>query len=214
MRRRALLASNYISDAPPISNPQAPIGVSIATQEGNFIPYAEWAEQGTAVGVAVRNTRRTLILSLTTFSVKWSTTTGDVDGVPTFSSTTALGNYVDGETYTRALASASVSSSSTIAAVALSKTMIVGEKVLTGYLPSTGEWKMVEALAGDIEAAYSVLGITFAGSPTNYWSSCEKASGSVWICAWTIGASIKWTALSKTNARVLRPFFLYENYEQ
>lgn len=202
MRRRALLAASATEERPPI-------GVSIATLGGSFIPYDTWNNQDTPVGVAVSNGDRTVILSLKTSSVKWASATGDVSGVPTFTSTTALKNYMDGPAYTQALADRFPTT--TLAAhVAMKETITIGNRVLNGYIGSTGEWLMVGNYASNVMSAYSALGYSFVTSTTNYWSSCERAAGSTWICEWAASGAVDWTALSKTNARALRTFFLYE----
>lgn len=201
MRRRALCAAG--------GGVKIPEGVSIATFEGWFVPYDKWNNQGTPKGVAVKLPDRTIILSLKTSSVKWASSTGDVAGVPTFTSTTALKNYMDGEEYTKALASYTTITN-TAAHVALMEAIKIGNKVLTGHIGSTGEWAMVGDYAADVMGAYSVLGYSFVTASTNYWTSCERASGSTWICQWDTSGAISWSALSKTNARVLRTFFTYK----
>lgn len=202
MRRRALLAASGGSVS-------VPTGVSIATESKGFIPHASWDSQDTPVGVAVSNGEVTLILSLKTSSVKWASSTGDIAGVPTFTSTTALKNYMDGQAYTKALADY-FTATNLAAPVAMKETITISGKVLSGYIGSTGEWLMVSSYASDVMAAYSALGYSFVSSTTNYWTSCERASGSTWICEWPTSGAVDWTALSKTNARVLRAFFRYK----
>ena len=202
MRRRALCAASG-------GEVSAPVGVSIATESKGFIPYASWYEQDTPVGVAVSNGEVTVILSLKTSSVKWASSTGDVAGVPTFTSTTALKNYMDGQAYTKALAD-SFTATNLAAPVAMKETITISGKVFNGYVGSTGEWYLVAGYASDVMAAYQALGYSFVSSATNYWTSCERAAGSTWICAWATNGTVEWTALSKTNARALRTFFRYE----
>lgn len=187
----------------------APIGVSIATKEGLFIPFTEWNNQGEAVGVACKAENMTIILDLSTSSYKWASSNSDVSGVPTFTSTNSLKNYTKGQEYTQGMAVYD-SASNTIAQVAIKKNISVGEKTISGYVGSSGEWAIVANYATDVEAAFSTLGLTFASGTVNYWTSCERAAGSAWVCKWTKGGSIEWGALSKTNARVLRVFFKYE----
>ena len=197
-------------DEPELPNYSvAPIGVSIATKEGFFIPFSEWDEQWEAVGVACKTEEMTIILDLYTSSYKWASSNGDVSGVPTFTSTNSLRSYTNGQEYTQAMA-AYDSASNTIAQIAIKKSMSVGDKTMSGYVGSSGEWFVVADYAKDVESAFNALGITFASGTVNYWTSCERAADSVWICKWTKGGSIEWGALSKTNARVLRAFFKYE----
>lgn len=195
--------------------PQIPtspsMGVSIATSEGYFIPYADWDSQGTAVGVCVKTDSFAIILDLEIASKRWTQTSSNVSNVPNFSNSNDLRKYMDGQSYTDRLYS--LSSSTTYAAgYARSRKITIGGTQYVGYVGSTGEWSIIMDYDNDIMSAFTKIGKSFSGSTQsrNIWTSCQYSNYNAWRFSFTSSGLGSFGSTSKYSSAYVKAMFKYE----
>lgn len=192
--------------------PTAPVaGVTIATSEGYFIPYAEWNNQGTAVGVCVKTDAYAIIIDLEIASKRWYSSSTTISNVPSFSSSSSVGSYNDGKAYTDTLVS--MNSSTTYAAgYARSRKITIASVEYVGYLGSTGEWQKLMTYDDDIMAAFSALGRSFSGSTSsrNIWTSCQNSRTNAWRFTFSSTGFGSFGSTSKTSSAYVKALYKYE----
>lgn len=192
--------------------PTAPVaGVTIATSEGYFIPYAEWDNQGTAVGVCVKTDAYAIIIDLEIASKRWYSSSTTISNVPSFSSSSSVGSYNDGQAYTDTLVS--MNSSTTYAAgYARSRKITIASVEYVGYLGSTGEWQKLMTYDDDIMAAFSALGGSFSGSTSsrNIWTSCQNSRSNAWRFTFSSTGFGSFGSTSKTSSAYVKALYKYE----
>ena len=192
--------------------PTAPVaGVTIATSEGYFIPYAEWDNQGTAVGVCVKTDSFSIILDLEIASKKYYSSTGNISGVPLFSNSSNLLSYMDGQSYTNTLYSKSTSTNYA-AGYARSRNITIAGTQYVGYVGSTGEWSKIMDHDNDIMAAFTALGKSFSGSTSsrNILTSCQYNNYNAWRFSFTTNGLGTFGAISKTTNGYVKAIYKYE----
>lgn len=192
--------------------PSVPMGVSIATSEGLFVPYADWSNQGTAVGVCVKTDSFTIILDLEIASKRWTqSTSSSVSGVPTFTSTNNISQYMDGQSYTDSMI-ARTSSTTYAAGYARSRKITINGTEYVGYVGSAGEWQAVMSYDDDIMAAFTKLGKSFSGSTSsrNIWTSCQYSKSNAWRFSFTSSGFGGFGNTSKTSSAYVKALFKYE----
>ena len=197
-------------DEPQI--PTAPIeGVTIATSEGYFIPYAEWDSQGTAVGVCVKTDEFAIILDLEIASKRWTQSSSNVSNVPNFNNSNNLRNYMDGQAYTDRLYALS-SSTNYAAGYARSRKITINGTEYAGYVGSTGEWSKIMDYDDDIMSAFTKIGKSFSGSTQsrNIWTSCQYSNYNAWRFSFTSSGLGSFGSTSKSSSAYVKALFKYE----
>lgn len=192
--------------------PTAPVaGVTIATSEGYFIPYAEWNNQGTAVGVCVKTDAYAIIIDLEIASKRWYSSSTTISNVPSFSSSSSVASYNDGQAYTDTLVSMN-SSTSYAAGYARSRKITIASVEYVGYLGSTGEWQKLMTYDDDIMAAFSALGRSFSGSTSsrNIWTSCQNSRSNAWRFTFSSTGFGSFGSTSKTSSAYVKTLYKYE----
>ena len=199
-----------------VEEPQIPtspsLGVTIATSEGYFIPYAEWENQGTAVGVCVKTDSFAIILDLEIASKRWTqSTSSSVSGVPTFTSTNNISQYMDGQSYTDSMI-ARTSSTTYAAGYARSRKITINGTEYVGYVGSAGEWQAVMSYDDDIMAAFTKLGKSFSGSTysRNIWTSCQYSNSNAWRFSFTSSGFGSFGNTSKSSSAYVKALYKYE----
>ena len=191
--------------------PTIPMGVSIATSDGQFLPTAQWGNQGTAVGVCVKTNYFAIILDLEIASKRWGASYTSISNVPTFTSTNDVGKYNDGQTYTDAMY-ANNSSTSYAAGYARSRKITIADVEYVGYVGSTGEWQALMAYYDDIMSAFAALGKSFSGSTSsrNIWTSCQYNNSNAWRFSFTSSGFGSFGSTSKTSSAYVKAIYKYE----
>ena len=194
--------------------PQIPIspsiGVTIATSEGDFIPYTDWNNQGTAVGVCVKTDSFAIILDLEIQSTGWiNSTSSSISGIPTF--TSDVSQYMDGQSYTDSMI-AKTSSTSYAAGYARSRKITINGTEYVGYVGSTGEWLAIMDYDDNIIAAFARLGKSFSGSMgmRAIWTSCQYSKSNAWVFFFTPSGFDRFNNQSKTSSAYVKALFKYE----
>lgn len=193
------------------SEPSVPMGVSIATSEGQFIPYADWNSQGTAVGVCLKTEEFAIIMDLEIASKRWAQSSTNVSDVPNFNSSANVRNYMDGQTYTDKMYALS-SSTSYAAGYARSRKITIDGTEYVGYVGSTGEWAKIMDYDDDIMSAFTKLGKSFSGSTQsrNIWTSCQYSNYNAWRFSFTSSGLGSFGNTSKTSSAYVKALFKYE----
>lgn len=190
-----------------------PMGVSIATTEGLFIPYNDWNKQGTAVGVSIKTEKVSFIMGLKGRASKaWNSTGGFVQEIPSADSSDDASKYTDGVEYTNILYNESPSTTYA-AGYANSFTITIGEKTLTGYVGSSGEWAEALRLYEDVLAAAALVNLDLVGNydTSFFWSSVQYGEANAWRAFWRNKSNQFYLAsYSKKNTGKVLPFFKYE----
>lgn len=197
-------------DEPQI--PTSPsMGVSIATSEGYFIPYADWDSQGTAVGVCVKTDSFAIILDLEIASKRWTQSSSNVSNVPNFNNSRNLRNYMDGQSYTDRLYSLSTSTNYA-AGYARSRKITIGGTQYVGYVGSTGEWSIIMDYDNDIMSAFTKIGKSFSGSTQsrNIWTSCQYSNYNAWRFSFTSSGLGSFGSTSKSSSAYVKALYKYE----
>ena len=195
--------------------PQIPtspsMGVSIATNEGYFIPYADWDSQGTAVGVCVKTDSFAIILDLEIASKRWTQSSSNVSNVPNFNNSNNLRNYMDGQSYTDRLYALS-SSTNYAAGYARSRKITIGGTEYVGYVGSTGEWSIIMDYDNDIMSAFTKIGKSFSGSTQsrNIWTSCQYSNYNAWRFSFTSNGLGSFGSTSKSSSAYVKALYKYE----
>lgn len=191
--------------------PTVPMGVSIATSDGQFITTTQWSNQGTAVGVCVKTDEFAIIIDLDVQSKRWHSSNSNISGVPAFTNANNVGNYKDGQAYTD-LMYAKSSSVSYAAGYARSRKITIAGVEYVGYLGSTGEWQALMAYDDDIMAAFSKLGKSFSGSTSsrNIWTSCQYNNSNAWRFSFTSSGFGSFGSTTKTSSAYVKVLFRYE----
>lgn len=199
-------------DAPePEPEPSVPMGVSIATSDGQFIATNFWGSQGTAVGVCVKTDAFAIILDLEIASKRWYSSGSNITNVPAFTSQNSLGSYNDGQAYTDLMYARS-SSTNYVAGYAKSRKIIISGIEYVGYVGSTGEWQAIMAYDDDIMAAFTKLGLSFSGSTQsrNIWTSCQYNNLNAWKFSFTSSGFGSFGSTSKTSSAYVKALYKYE----
>lgn len=204
-----VLKSGSVEPDTPVSG--VPMGVSIATSEGLFIPYGEWNNQGTVVGVCVKTEDFAIIMDTVTTQKRWSSSSSNISGIPNSSSYGSLGDYMDGQTYTDKMYALS-SSTNYAAGYARSRKITIDGKEYVGYVGSTGEWSKIMEYNDDVLAAFSAIGLSFSGSTSsrNMLTSCQYSNSMAWRFTFTSSGFGSFGSISKTTNGYLKVLFKYE----
>ena len=198
-----------------VEEPQIPtspsMGVSIATSEGYFIPYADWDSQGTAVGVCVKTDSFAIILDLEIASKRWYSSGQSISDVPTFTNQNNIQLYMDGQAYTDVMV-AKNSSTNYAAGYARSRKITINETEYVGYVGSAGEWQALMVYDDDIMAAFTKLGKSFSGSTSsrNIWTSCQYNNSNAWRFSFTSSGFGSFGTTSKTSSAYVKALYKYE----
>lgn len=190
-----------------------PLGVSIVTSDGNFIPHESYDNNATPIGVCVKDDRiGAIILDLDAKNVKWTSENITIDGIPTSTSTSTLSSYMDGKAYTALLLEKN-SSDTYAAGYAVSRKVIISGVEYVGYIASLGEWAVLMEYDNDIVTAFATIGKNFIGTATsrNFWTSVQYDASKAWRFAFNAnGGFTKFSSNGKTSFSYVRAVYKYE----
>lgn len=189
------------------------MGVSIVTQEGFFIPYGEWADNGTPIGVCVKDDRiGAIILDLEQKNVKWTDSSVNISGIPMSTSESALIDYMDGLQYT-ALMLGKNPSDTYAAGYATSRKITINSVEYIGYVASLAEWSVLMEYDDAIASAFTAIGEGFIGTSTsrNFWTSVQNNSSKAWRFAFNAnGGFTRFSSYSKISYSYVKAVYKYE----
>lgn len=165
------------------------------------------------MGICVKDDRiGTIILDLDSKSLRWTSSSVKVDGIPATSSSSVAESYMDGLLYTQYMLDFNASKDYA-AGWASSHNITVGNKTFTGYIASLGEWDVLMEYDDAITSAFKAIGANFIGTATTrtFWTSMQFNASLSWRLSFSKNNGFTgFSSHAKISYAYVRPVYKYE----